>query len=96
MKIYYLQVEYVLGKHRIISCQYDKDIFPLYTIPFSLYYEMIVDEINPDNKEMCFDLKQTVNKIDDTGENKYHIEIEDELPVMYEKDGWEAIPEPEI
>jgi hypothetical protein len=88
MKILYAQQEYEAGKHKIYYAVYDNDWFKFShttNIPLDI---MEIDEIAPDNKAICQDLVKTRGKTDKSGESKYHIEIENNEPVIYEKEGW--------
>ena len=93
MKIYYLQSEYEPGKHKIIHVNYDRDDYAWHNTINVSYGVMTVDELAPDNKDICRDVMRTYAAQDSDGESKYHIEIENTEPVLYEKDGWEEFLE---
>lgn len=91
MKALYTQAEYEPGKHRIFYAI--PDAFWFYfshttNIPLAL---LEIDELVPDNQEICRQLKiyGSYLKVDAVGDNKYYIKIENNEPVLYEKDGWE-------
>jgi hypothetical protein len=53
-------------------------------IPLSEYY---IEEINPENQDLCFDLAEFGNrsKVDENGLNKYYIDNGE----LHVRDGWE-------
>jgi len=91
LKIYYLQLEYQPGKHRVIQCLYDFEVFKFDESTLSPYSTLIIDEIDPANKTLCIDLVRTVDRTDLNGEGKYYI---DGLGTLMQVAGWtEYIPE---
>ena len=74
----------------IMSAVYDSDWFKFkhsINIPIS---EFQIDEVAPDNKEICFDLSRTVHKKNAEGLGKYYIESGE----LHSRDGWqEYVPE---
>lgn len=72
MKLYYLQSEYQAGKHRIVKCLYDDEVFKFDEGTLSPYSAIMIDEINQDNKALCIDLYRTQDRVDANGENKYY------------------------
>lgn len=51
--------------------------------------EIEIDEINPDNKTICVDLRKTNNRFDINGLKKYYISNGD----IYERENWEEFVE---
>ena len=47
--------------------------------------EKSIDEVDPDNKDLCIDLIKTLNKVDASGDAKYYIDVDGDLAVV---DGW--------
>ena len=90
MKLLYSTNETSPGQHKIFYAVLDRDLF-LFSdstnIPLS---PMEVDEVMPDNQDICKDLILHVNgdMVDDSGDGKYHIKIEDGEPTLHENDGW--------
>ena len=91
MKIYYLQSEYQVGKHRVVCTIYDSEVFRFDEGVLSPFYVLNIDEVDPFNKFLCLDLIRTTNKTDINGEGKYYV---DGLGQLVEKEGWqEYVPE---
>jgi len=68
----------------IIVAVYDVDWFKFkhsINIPISTFE---IDEVAPDNKEVCYDLSRSVHKKDINGLGKYYIESGE----LHERDGW--------
>ncbi len=90
MKIYYINQEYEAGKRRIVAANFDRDDFSwknTINVPYSV---LGVDEVDPENKEVCFDLARTYGSFDINGESKYYISDGN----IYEVEGWEEYVEP--
>ena len=86
MKIYYKNQEYTEGKKKILAVNYDRDDFSwnnTINIPYSV---LTIDEVDPQNKEICIDLARTSHKADEFGEGKYFIDTNGDLA---ENEGWE-------
>lgn len=82
MLVYYQNTEYVSGKHRIVSAVYDRDFFPWRNTTNNCSC-LVIDEIDPANKEICLDIVNTISKVDAGGDSKYYISN----GALYEKDG---------
>lgn len=85
MNLYYLTAEYSAGKHRIVAAVYEKDVFSFDESILSGHAIYQIDEIAPDNRALCLDLTQSVNKIDINGEGKYYVL---NGPELHDVDGW--------
>jgi hypothetical protein len=92
MKLFYLQAEYLPGKHRIAAAVYDADLFRFDEGTLSAFDTLEIDEVDPDNKALCLDLARTVNRADEAGEPNYHVNGSGEL---MEKEGWQEASYPE-
>ena len=85
MKLYYLQTEYQPGKHRIVKVLYNVEDFAFDPSVLSPYAVLTIDELAPDNRGICTELRRVENKTDASGEGKYYI---DSTGTLMEKDGW--------
>jgi hypothetical protein len=73
---------------------YDKDIFSFAHTTKIPLTEFIIDEVAPDNKDICADLFKYTNKIDIDGDDKYYMLDNAGTWELHDKDGWEEyIPE---
>lgn len=86
MKLYYLQSEYSVGKHRIVKALYDDEVFKFDEGTLSPFNTLTIDEVDPLNKALCLGLYRTQNRADVEGENKHHVNAQGQL---IEKVGWE-------
>jgi len=71
----------------IFYAVYDADSFKFThttNIPLS---EFVIDEVDPDNKEICLDVSASVFKKDINGLGKYYIEIYDGM--LTSRDNWQ-------
>jgi len=79
MKLYYStqsgEVLYALFEAEVFGFKHTTNI---------LLSILEIDEIYPENKEICIDLKRTVPLFDDQGQRKYYIENGE----LYDRDGW--------
>lgn len=90
MKIYYINQEYEAGKRRIVAANFDRDDFSwknTINVPYSV---LGVDEVEPENKGICFDLVRSCGRIDLNGQGKYYVGNDGNL---YEVEGWEEYVE---
>jgi len=62
----------------------DKDWFMFRYFPNVPYDIFEIDEIDPDNKEICIDLVRSQDKTDINRQGKYYIENGE----LYQRDGW--------
>ena len=80
-----MKILYNTQDGRIFYTVYDVDFFKFThttNIPLETFE---IDEIDPENKNICIDLVRTKGKTDIDGDNKYYI-INNELQ---ENEGWE-------
>lgn len=86
MKIYYENTEYQIGKKRILAANYDRDDFSwknTINIPYTI---LSIDEIAPENKDICIDVVNKQGRLDQSGEGKYFINSSGQL---CENEGWQ-------
>lgn len=80
MKLYYNPTD-----GEVFYAVYVRDLFSFShttNIPLSEYD---IDEVNPDNKALCLDLKRTEWKFDIDGQRKYYIQAGQ----LNSRDGWQ-------
>ena len=76
----------------------DKDGHIYYAVPDNEYFYFThttnvplsifeIDEIGPDNKAVCIDLRRTVGKVDENGDLKYIVSD----GILMEKEGWTEV-----
>lgn len=90
MKVYYA-TDPVAGKLNIVKAVYDRDAFASPVTIGYAYGVLEIDEVDPDNKDICHDLSINAGKVDSAGEAKHYILIEANEPVLYKKENWEAV-----
>jgi len=69
----------------IFYAVYDKDWFAFRHSTNIMLIELEIDEVSPDNKTICADLKRWVGKKDINYLGKYYIDTDE----LYERDHWE-------
>lgn len=74
-----MQLHHIDG--RIINAVYDKDVFSTKSDGVEIYD---IDEIAPDNKELCIDIVRSLSKTDRYGVCKYSIVD----GVLHETEDW--------
>lgn len=79
MKVYYLQ-----SNKRIIQVLYDDEVFKTDLSNLSPYYVIDIPEIEQ-QKNLCFDLVRTLNKVDKDGNPKHYVD----KGQIKERLGWE-------
>lgn len=79
-----MKILYNVADGKIIYAIPDKDYFFFTHSTNISLTEFTVDELAPDNRALCIDLKNTVGKVDTALEPKY-IVMDD---VLQEKEGW--------
>lgn len=86
-----MRILYDATDGKIFYAVYDRDWFAFSHTTNVPLTEIIIDELDPANKTICFDLVKTQNKVDDTNEGKYYV---DASGALMEKAGWvERVPE---
>lgn len=85
MRIYYLNSEFLLRKHRIVNAVYNKDLFAFDEGNMSPFSTLTIDEIDPINKSICLDIVNHTSKEDASNEGKYYI---NSLGELMEKENW--------
>lgn len=82
MKIYY-----IVATGEIVQAVLERDDFWFKNTIQDTYDVLEIDELDPENKDLCIDLVKTDNKVDADGLKKYYISG----GVLYQRDGWEEV-----
>lgn len=85
MVLYYLQSEFVQGKHRIVWALSDEIAQDVDTSVLSPFNTLEVDESNGNNKTLRNDIIKTIDQNDLSRESKYYI---DGSGAIKEKEDW--------
>ncbi|MCP4651061.1 MAG: hypothetical protein GY853_13420 [PVC group bacterium] len=84
-----MQIYFVEATGRILRAIYDKDIF-VTRVNFNISTETFeIDEIDPDNKELCRDIASTIRRKDAEGDPKYYMYDNAGTWELHDKDGWQ-------
>lgn len=73
----------------IIQTVYDRDIFSTKALSgAAAFTDFDIDEVAPNNKDLCFDLARSLGRTDNQGRQKYYMVNNAGIWELHETDGW--------
>lgn len=84
-----MKVVYSIENGEIIDAVYDIYWFSHFDPPNIPYSTVEVDEVAPDNREICRALSRSIGKVDRLGRQRFYV-LGGEI---WEREGWEVAPD---
>jgi len=68
---------------------YDSDWFKFRHTTNIPLTEFEIDEVDPDNKDICFNLSRNTHRVNADGDGKYYLTLNGDVWELHEREGWE-------